>query len=129
MGSSGRPSILPWTTAPGQPLPPSRPSSAIRRIARSAILCEVCRTAVESRHTPYHHADSTTLRGAGSQGKSATQTLLHTLLACKAAWLGLCGLADTCAAWERRVSMEKEKNLMRQYQESVRLHHCVGCLA
>jgi hypothetical protein len=54
-------------------------------------------TAAAGRGTAHVHAHRAPMRGAGSQRKSATQELLHMLLACKAAWLGLCGLADTCA--------------------------------
>src|SRR5262249_25527891 len=42
---------------------------------------------------------------------------------CTCCWyarrLGLCGCADTCAAWKRKISMEKgEKSIMKQYQQS-----------
>src|SRR5262249_17743889 len=44
--------------------------------------------------------------------------------------VGIWRLEGGGGGWERRVSMEKgEKSIMRQYQQSERLHHCVGYLA
>ena len=55
----------------------------------------------------------------GKPGKDFTQELLQHAVGMQGGMAGTLRVADTCAAWKRKVTMEKgEKSIMKQYQQS-----------